>query len=95
VIQQIDDDLKMEMRGPATVFLDVANVSEHLAAPDAFAGLKRVEGTSRQVSIEGEEFRSIASGVTKNHERAVVEGRGVDGNGVNDPVERRVNWRAG
>ena len=48
------------MRSPAAVFVDVADGGEWLSARDALAGLKCVEGVSREVAVEREELRPSA-----------------------------------
>src|SRR5271166_6442260 len=85
----------MEMRCPAAVFLDVADIGEVLALRDTLAELKCVESVSCEVAVKCEEFRAVAGGVTNNHKRTVVERGGVDRDGVDHAVKGRVEGRAG
>src|SRR5580692_2058345 len=94
VIEQINDDLEMQVRHPAAVFVYVADVGEWLAARDALSGLQCIKRLEGQVAIEREEFKAVARGVTKNNERPVIQGRSVDRDSMDDAVERRADWRA-
>ena len=93
-VEKIQDDLKVKMGYPAAVFVDVTDAGELLAARDALADLERVEGLSGEVAVEREEFQALTGRVAKNDEWAIIQGRGVDRNGVNDAIERGVNRRA-
>ncbi len=75
--------------------MDVADAGELLSTRDALADLERVKSFSGEVAVEREKLQAVAGGMAKNHERAVVERRGIDGDGVNDAVEWRVDRRAG
>ena len=89
MLQQIDDDLKMKVRRPAAVFVDVANASELLATRDALADLDSVKGFAREMAEQRKKLETVARCVMKNHERAVIERSSID----RDSVDHTFKWR--
>ena len=54
-VEKIENDLEVEMRRPAAIFVWMANGGEGLSGGDELAGLESGEGGGGEVAVEGEE----------------------------------------
>src|SRR5215469_6117131 len=77
------------MRRPASVFSGRADLGEGLALNYRLADGQLCDAFPRQVAVEREELHRIASQMSQNNDRTVVERSGV----VFNCVHRAIQWR--
>lgn len=58
-VEQVEDELEVEVRRPAAIFLHGAEGGEFFSAGDGLADLQLLQSCDREVAVEGEEsFRA-------------------------------------
>ena len=95
-VEQIENDLKMEMRRPAAVFMGCADARKCFSSRDALADFQPRSGILwRDARTDVKNGPASPAFMLENYQRAVVERRGVVGERVNCAVEWRVDRGAG
>src|SRR6516164_4533703 len=79
------------MRRPPSVFSGCTDLAEGFALWDRLADGELCDAFLRQVAVESEELHRIASQMSQNNDRTVVERSGVVGNCVHGPIQWRPN----
>jgi hypothetical protein len=93
-IEKVENDLKVEMRGPAAIFSCVADVCEDFATGNALVALEGRESFGGQMAVEGEEVEAGERVVVKDDNRTKVERCAIVREGMDGGGERRANRRA-
>ena len=94
-VEQVENDLEMQVRGPAPIFGNCAHRGEGLGLPNVLADVQFCERFAGKMAVEGEEFRGDLGLMSKDDDGAIVLRGSIVGEGVNGGVKRSGNERAG
>ena len=94
-VEQVSDDLEVQMWRPIAIDRRRANAADLFAARHRLAGAAAFERILAEVAVEREEGRAVAGRVLQDHQRPVVQPRGVIDGQVDLAGQRRIDWRAG
>ena len=85
----------MDVRRPAAVLRGSTDARKLFSPRNALGNSKTAESVLCQMTVEREEFLSLASLVPQNHQRSVVQRSRVIRKDVDHAVQRRAKRRAG
>ena len=76
IAQRFGNDLEMEVRRPAAIFVEIANLTHSVPGGERGSRLETTDRGAAEVAVKGVEFDAVKS-MARDHRRAIVAKPGV------------------